>query len=148
VAMDQGRTGGFARWEIHLRSSTDQLRHLRARLRRLLRPLHLTSSTLHDIVLSAHEAAVNGMVHGNRLDLGKQVTVTVELHGDSVAIEVADEGPGFDWQPWLRCLQQARLAPEAVQGRGLLLISELVDRVSFNEAGNIVRLVKRVDRAP
>ncbi len=136
-----------SRWRIRLPSSTAQLPQFRERLRRLLRPLNLADSTVHDIVLSTHEAVVNGMVHGNRLDARKAVTVTVELGGPGVVIRVADEGPGFGWRSWLRRLQRQSLDPQALEGRGLLLISRLMDGVCFSDPGNVVRLTKRLTDA-
>lgn len=132
-------------WQIHLPSSTDQLPELRLQVRRLLRPLGLTRSVLHDIVLSTHEAVVNGMVHGNRLDPAKQVTVTVVVRDEQVLVRVADEGPGFDWRSWCRHLDRDRQDPMAVRGRGVLLMLNLMDAVTFSEAGNAVQLVKRLD---
>lgn len=84
------------------------------------------------------------MLHGNRLDARKTVMVTVELGDPGVVIRVADEGPGFEWRSWLRRLQQQSLDPQALEGRGLLLISRLMDGVCFSDPGNVVRLTKRL----
>lgn len=142
--MDEEAKLPPSRWEIHLQSSTDQLPKLRLRLRRLLRPLGLARSVVHDIVLSTHEAVVNGMVHGNGLDPAKSVTVTVMIHGQRVVVQVADEGRGFDWKSWLEHLERDRQDPTAVRGRGVLLMSRLMDGVAFGESGSVVRLVKEL----
>ncbi len=133
-----------SRWQIDVPSSTDQLSGLRRQVRHRLQPLGLTCSALHDIVLSTHEAVVNAIVHGNRLDPTKEVTVTVVIRSESVLVHIADEGPGFDWRSWLQHLHRDRQDPMAVGGRGVLLMSRLMDRVVFNEAGNVVQLVKRL----
>jgi anti-sigma regulatory factor (Ser/Thr protein kinase) len=142
--IDEEATHPSSQWQFRVASSTDRLPRLRSRLRRLLRPLGLPRSTLHDIILSTHEAVVNGMVHGNGLDPAKQVTVTVTIGGEGVVVYVADEGPGFGWRAWLRHLRREGQDPMALRGRGVLLMSRLMDRVCFNEAGNAVELVKRL----
>jgi serine/threonine-protein kinase RsbW len=58
-----------------------------------------------------------------------------------VAVQVRDEGPGFDPAE----VPDPRL-PENLErtgGRGIFLIRELMDEVRFNECGNCVRLVLR-----
>jgi serine/threonine-protein kinase RsbW len=85
------------------------------------------------------EALANAILYGNQSDPDKRVRVAVALNEVCVAVEVTDEGNGFDPDhvpdPTL---------PENLEepgGRGVFLMRKLMDRVEFGERGNSVRLV-------
>ena len=80
----------------------------------------------------------------NGLDPAKSVTVTVAIDSERVLVQIADEGRGFDWRSWLEHLERDRQDPTAVRGRGVLLMSRLMDGVAFGGSGNVVRLAKRL----
>jgi len=85
------------------------------------------------------EALTNAIASGNRLDRTKRVGVRVEVFAQHLRSSVSDEGPGFD-----PALVPDPRRPEAVReprGRGLLLIREHVDRVEFNEKGNVIWMI-------
>ncbi len=128
---------------IALRSSTDQLSALRAELRRLLEEAGIADSASHDVVLATHEAAVNAMVHGNRLDPDKHVTITARISQDSIRIEVADEGPGFDWRAAVDRARSRQIPADAVAGRGVMVMLHIMDALQYNTSGNVVTLEKR-----
>ena len=127
--------------------------------------MDLTEITRVNVALQ--EALANAIVHGN-LELSSQLREEDEslffrlaaerqqqapyknrrvfLHGElcreKICLVVRDEGPGFD---------PSRLPdphrPQAIDctcGRGLLLIHSFMDKVTFNERGNEIRLVKSV----
>jgi serine/threonine-protein kinase RsbW len=85
------------------------------------------------------EALANAMIYGNGGDPEKRVRVEVELSSQAVALQVHDEGEGFD----------ATVVPdptlpenlEGTGGRGIFLIRELMDEVQYNPPGNSVRMV-------
>jgi serine/threonine-protein kinase RsbW len=136
-----------SRWLVQLPSTTSRLASLRARLRRILGTLALPESTTHDLVLAAHEAAVNAIVHGNRQDPRKRVKVVVEFVHGGVAVEVQDEGEGFDWTVWVGRAHEAPTDPHASRGRGIYVIHALMDQVIYDEAGTRVRMWKRLPPA-
>lgn len=77
-----------------------------------------------------------------------QRQVTIELSVDQKAGEfkccIRDEGKGFDW----RALPQ-EIKPEHLilpHGRGVLLSRLMVDHLEYNEKGNVVTLVKRLQK--
>ena len=87
------------------------------------------------------EALANAMIYGNGSDPEKRVRVEVELSRDEVALQVYDEGAGFD-----PALVPDPTLPENLEGtggRGIFLIRELMDEVRYYEPGNCVRLVLR-----
>ncbi len=124
-----------------------QLASLRAELRALLRDVGLSESAIHDVVLATHEAAVNGMVHGNAGDATRHIEVEVRLQGGCVVVEVTDQGHGFDWRKWVHGGHGRIVPPEAPTGRGILVMTSVMDEVTFSRNGSTVRLRKRIPEA-
>jgi serine/threonine-protein kinase RsbW len=107
-----------------------------------VRAYHFAGSRLNlNFRVGVAEALANAMIYGNGSDPGKRVRVEVELSAEAVALEVRDEGDGFD----------ATVVPdptlpenlECTGGRGIFLIRELMDEVRYDPPGNCVRMVLR-----
>jgi serine/threonine-protein kinase RsbW len=91
------------------------------------------------------EALANAMLYGNGRDPAKRVLVEVTLGPDHIRARVTDQGSGFD-----PAAVPDPTAPEnlaKIGGRGLFLMRKLLDEVSFNDRGNQVTLVLRLDAA-
>lgn len=89
------------------------------------------------------EALSNAMLYGNSRDPSKRVLVEVALHGGRLEARVTDQGAGFDPN-----LVPDPTSPENLTrpcGRGLFLMRQLLDEVSFNDQGNQVTLVLRLE---
>lgn len=85
------------------------------------------------------EALANAMLYGNCRDPRKRVRVEARLSPEEIAVQVTDEGRGFDPESILDpTLPANRLR---AGGRGLFLIRKLMDRVEFNERGNSIRMI-------
>ena len=87
------------------------------------------------------EALANAIIYGNRQDPAKMVDVHVTITEPAFTVEVVDEGNGCD----PTCLATPVLPDdlEAAGGRGLFLIRQLVDEVTFNARGNAICMVLR-----
>jgi len=132
------------RRRFRLPSSLPQLAPLRAQLRTFLRRLGLPANVVHDIVLATHEAVVNAMVHGNARQATRYVEIEVTVEGERLTVEVSDEGSGFAWPEWLQRGRERATPPEALAGRGILVMTAVMDDVAFSERGSVVRLTKRL----
>jgi len=89
------------------------------------------------------EALSNAMLYGNSHDPSKPVLVEVALLAGRVEARVTDQGPGFD-----PSTVPDPTSPENITkpcGRGLFLMRQLLDEVSFNDQGNQVTLVLRLE---
>ena len=89
------------------------------------------------------EALSNAMLYGNGDDPSKSVVVEVSMWAGRVQAIVRDQGIGFD-----PTLVPDPTRPENLMkpcGRGLFLMRELLDEVSYNERGNEVTLVLHVE---
>ena len=86
-------------------------------------------STIFDIHVGFEEALRNAMIHGNKQDPSKKVTVETEIMDNEVRIQVEDEGDGFDPKDLPDPTQDENLLKES--GRGVYLIRHLMDEVRY-----------------
>jgi anti-sigma regulatory factor (Ser/Thr protein kinase) len=97
-----------------------------------------------DLAVALSEALSNAAVHGNRLRPDSFVRVTITVEPGCFSVAVADGGAGFDSAALHDPTHPERILLPG--GRGVFLMSRLVDELEYNEAGNRVRLTMRLDR--
>lgn len=92
------------------------------------------------IRLCVDEGIQNAFSHGNRSDPGKRLRVTVYEEEDRWGVIIGDEGDGFG----IDAVSDPRTPAGRWRehGRGLLIMSEYMDDVSFFDCGRTLRLVK------
>ena len=94
-----------------------------------------------DIEMALREALANAVIHGNGENSYKRVYVECRCYMDGeVSITVRDEGPGFNSEEVAN-----PTAPENLlftHGRGIYLMKTLMDEVSFEDRGSVVRMRK------
>jgi len=107
--------------------------------------LSIDENDLYDLRLIYSELLCNAVIHGNKSDSNKLVTLTVELEEDTVCSVISDEGCGFDYGSLLceACLE-SNVYNE--RGRGIMLVHSLADDISFNGRGNEIKFLKKVKR--
>lgn len=89
------------------------------------------------------EALSNAVLYGNGEDPSKRVRVEVIIGGATITARVIDQGDGFD-----PCAVPDPTTPGNLcraGGRGLFLMRQLLDEVHYNDQGNCVTLVLRLD---
>jgi serine/threonine-protein kinase RsbW len=95
------------------------------------------------IEVAIYEALANAMIHGNHENQEKRVHVACRCSMDGeVLISVRDEGEGFESRVVPDPTEAQRLL--LTHGRGLHLMKALMDEVSFEENGTVVRMRKRI----
>jgi len=91
-----------------------------------------------NILISITEAASNAIIHGNALDFNKKVEIVYFIENSILQIVVTDEGNGFDYNNLPDPTSSENL--EKIDGRGIFLIKNLADSVSFNQKGNEITI--------
>lgn len=89
------------------------------------------------------EALSNAMLYGNAEDPAKRVRVEVVVAGSEITARITDEGSGFDPDEVPDPTTPANVVKTG--GRGIFLMRSLLDEVTFNEQGNSVTLVLRLE---
>jgi serine/threonine-protein kinase RsbW len=99
-----------------------------------------------NLFVALDEAFVNAVKHGNRSDPSKLLRVTAELSAHEAIFTVEDEGEGFDVNAIPDPRDPANLFKS--NGRGVLLIYNIMDEVEYSERGTRLKMVKRPDGLP
>jgi len=89
------------------------------------------------------EALSNAMMYGNSHDPSKRVLVEVALQAGRLEARITDQGLGFDPTTVPDPTSPENLTKPC--GRGLFLMRQLLDEVSYNAQGNQVTLVLRLE---
>jgi serine/threonine-protein kinase RsbW len=92
-----------------------------------------------NIMVSVIEAVNNAILHGNKNEKSKMVSLSLLLIEDKfLRFIVSDEGEGFDYTNL-----PDPTAPENIElegGRGIFLISSLCDKVEFKNEGKSIEI--------
>ena len=86
------------------------------------------------ITISLIQAVENAIVHGNKNDINKHVTISCYDCLGGVAFSVEDEGTGFDYSVF------TDVPKEEGRGTGLFLMRTLSDKIAFYNQGSKVTM--------
>lgn len=102
----------------------------------------LPEEKLHALLVSVTEAVNNGIIHGNKNDESKKVTLTCSMKGKTITITIADEGEGFKPDTIANPLHEDNLLN--MGGRGVFLMKAFMQSVKYNTKGNKVTMVMKL----
>ncbi len=91
-----------------------------------------------NIMIAVTESVNNAIIHGNKLDKDKSVSLSAYLQDEQIVFTIDDMGAGFDHSNL-----PDPTAPENIEkigGRGIFLIKNLADEVDFKKDGRSVQL--------
>lgn len=89
------------------------------------------------------EALSNAMLYGNSHDPSKRVLLEIAFQLGCIQARVTDQGPGFDPGAVPDPTRPENLTKPC--GRGLFLMRKLMDEVWYNDQGNQVTLVLKLE---
>jgi anti-sigma regulatory factor (Ser/Thr protein kinase) len=90
------------------------------------------------LLLVVRELLMNAIVHGNEGRTTRMALVRVAYRLGRFEVQVDDEGEGFDVDSLVLNLPDD---PTSLVGRGLVLVNELADELSFEHGGSRVRAI-------
>ena len=109
-------------------------------IKELEKKLSISEEKYGNILLSLSEAINNAIVHGNKFDPKKSVTVAYKYNNGILKIEIKDQGEGFDPSQIANPTSAENI--ENLYGRGVYIIISLSDKVEFEyEKGQLVRII-------
>ena len=111
---------------------------------KVLEGLPTTDGIKDRLILAVNEAVTNSLIHGNKNNPSKTVTLTFRMNERYVEIEVEDQGEGFVPQP-LKLEDSAKSLNAS--GRGIPLMKVCADEVEFQRIspqGMRVKLIKKI----
>ncbi len=102
----------------------------------LLEPLNSSQSS-YLIKLGLHEALVNAVTHGNKLDPNKLIRVRRIITPNWCVWQIQDQGNGFEIKKRFYKLPEKI---SSLNGRGLYIINECFDDIRWSNKGNRLQL--------
>jgi serine/threonine-protein kinase RsbW len=124
--------------KIRIESSVENLRIVENAIDEATTVLGISQDNYGKILVSAMEAVNNAILHGNKLNPEKIVDIEISYKSDLLNITVTDEGPGFRPETVPDPTTPENI--EALNGRGIYLMSHLADKIVYSEKGNSVTM--------
>jgi len=118
--------------KIELTSELSSLNKIEKIVEKINDEYQLNDTYFGCLSMAVHEAVKNAIVHGNKLDKEKIVTVDFNLDYGIINCIVSDCGEGFNYEE--------ELSKQNPTGRGLEIISLTVDGVSFSNNGSTIEM--------
>ncbi len=127
-------------------SDTQEVSQVDAFVDRITNIYMLPDEVSGNIRLTLTEAVVNAIVHGNKEDSAKKVSITLRKQRKQLSIIVADEGKGFnpDTVPDPTTEERRGLCG----GRGIYLMRHFSNRCNFKEGGTCVEMTFKLPQQP
>lgn len=124
--------------KIQIPSLSENIRIIESFIDNAKDQYNFTDDIYGNIMIAVTESVNNAIVHGNKSDKSKNVHLSLSLEDNQVKFVIEDEGSGFDYDNL-----PDPTAPENLEkpgGRGIFLMKNLCDEVSFGENGKKVEL--------
>ena len=123
---------------ITINSDVEKLRVVETLVDTLSKKLGIPDEVYGKILISTVEAVNNAMLHGNKGDASKMVTVNFTADGNTFDVTVTDQGEGFKYDTLPDPTDPANI--ENLHGRGVFIMRSLADAIEYNDSGNEVKM--------
>ncbi|MCS6808736.1 MAG: ATP-binding protein [Bacteroidota bacterium] len=125
-----------------LQSNTKNLRYIEPFLTELVAGVDIDETRYHNAIIALTEGVNNAIVHGNKRDESKSVTITGEVRDGMILLTIDDFGEGFDPNALPDPLAPENLLRDG--GRGVFLMRSLCDVAEFTTTETGCRTILRI----
>ncbi len=126
--------------QLELQSDPRNIAHIEPYVNQIMEEHNICQSVYGNILIALTEAVTNAIVHGNKEDGSKTVTVNIkDCEDKKIVFQVTDQGAGFNPDDL-----PDPTAPDNIMklgGRGVFLIQQLADSVTFCDEGRCVEIL-------
>jgi serine/threonine-protein kinase RsbW len=91
-----------------------------------------------NLLISLTEAVNNAIIHGNKQDRSKTVSIKLVQTSNGLAVRVSDQGCGFNFDKLPDPTSPERLCE--CGGRGVFLMNQLCDKMRYINGGSTVEM--------
>ena len=105
--------------------------------------MNFPADRVEDLKTAVAEACINAIEHGNKLDAGMKVGISLTVAGGRLQVAIQDEGKGVGQVPTPDIDRQIEGGTDT-RGWGIFLLKNLMDEVSFEstpEGRNVVKMI-------
>jgi serine/threonine-protein kinase RsbW len=124
---------------LKIESSINNLRIVENAIDEVINEIGITQENYGKILVSTLEAVNNAIMHGNKFEKEKFVDVEISYKNKNLKIKIKDEGKGFVPEEVPDPTIPRNL--EALNGRGIFLMSKLADNIKYSKRGNEVTML-------
>ena len=124
--------------KIQIPSITENIRIIESFIDNAKERFNLDDDIYGNIMIAVTESVNNAIMHGNKNDRTKNVTLSLSLNQNIINFKIWDEGIGFDFQNLPDPTSPENL--DKPSGRGIFLMKHLSDEVNFSKNGSMVEL--------
>ena len=137
-ATNQQRMSELATTSLTLDSHPKNIAQVEPYVSKVVEQYEINEELFGNMLITLTEAVSNAIIHGNSAKISKKVIISTDCSGRKIRFKVEDEGIGFDPDTL-----PDPTAPENLLtpgGRGVFLMRQLSDAVTFDDNGRIVIL--------
>ena len=124
--------------KIEIPSISENIRIIESFIDNAKERFNLNDDIYGNIMIAVTESVNNAIMHGNKNDRTKNVTLSLSLNENIINFQIRDEGLGFDYQNLPDPTSPENL--DKPSGRGVFLMKHLSDEVNFANNGSLVEL--------
>ena len=129
------------KFEMTIRSSLEEIEAVEEMAERAADKMKFSEEERDSLAIAVTEAVNNAIIHGNKQDRRKRVNLRFDFEGEKLIVKIKDQGTGFNPDKISDPLAPENLLKES--GRGVFILSTLMDEVKFNfDKGTEITLVK------
>ena len=128
--------------QISLKSQPANIVLIEPFIEEVRKKLEIADEVYGNILVCITEAVNNAILHGNKSDITKEVTISIKKESNKLTCLIKDQGCGFDFSNL-----PDPTAPENIEntgGRGIFLMKHLSDLVVFSNDGSKVEIQFRL----
>jgi len=123
---------------LNIASRIENLREVEKMVDEISTACSMSSEVYGNVLIATLEAANNAILHGNKLDENKDVSLSFTWDESRLELVVTDQGKGFNYKDIPDPTAPGNV--EKVNGRGVFLMEKLSDDIDFLENGSKVTL--------
>lgn len=124
---------------IRIESKLDSLRIVENAIDEATSEIGISQGNYGKILVSILEAVNNAILHGNKFESEKFVEIEMSFKNNMLKVKVSDEGIGF--RPEKVADPTIPENIEAINGRGVFIMTRLADKIKFSKKGNKVVMI-------
>ena len=131
--------------ELKLPSRLEAVAEAASAIAEFLTRIGVSEDVAFGIDMAVREGIANAIIHGNKLDEKKSVTITVARPADTLEIKVRDQGQGFNPETVSDPTAEENIMKTS--GRGIFFMRNFMDEVTWKvlpEGGTELRMTKKL----
>ncbi|MCK9224220.1 MAG: SpoIIE family protein phosphatase [Candidatus Muirbacterium halophilum] len=123
---------------VEISSDIEEINNFVDNIVKLLEELDIVDDEIFDVKLAFSEILINAAKHGNKYNNDKKIFIDYYISKSKIKLCVEDQGEGFRNSSMPD--YESRLLEE--NGRGIILVTSIVDKLKYNSLGNKVEITK------